>query len=167
YDPTNYATKIRSIGLWFDGYDNTLLSETPRAYLIPVGMDVMLVPDSLDLATREWTIVDQKIPIPIPTGKSELNNPNWIPGLNSLAGSMTEIRRYSSFRAYHSTNTYNVGDYLNYDSRLIGRSVWNTRWLLIIPGGTFHYSPNFGVRTFIDNVTDIKLFFQTYAISGN
>ena len=24
------------------------------------------------------------------------------------------------------------------DIRLIGRSVWNTRWLLIIPAGTLH-----------------------------
>jgi len=56
---------------------------------------------------------------------------------------------------------------MSFASRLVGRSVWNTRWLLIIPGGTFHYDSNHGLDTFIENVKDIKLFFQTYAISGN
>ena len=56
---------------------------------------------------------------------------------------------------------------MSFASRLVGRSVWNTRWLLIIPGGTFHYDADHGLDTFIENVKDIKLFFQTYAISGN
>ena len=165
YDPTNFATKVRSVGVWFDGYDNSQLSETPRAYLIPAGMDVMLVPNSVDLDTREWTVVDQKLPVPLPVGDSDLNNPDWIPSLDSLDGSMTQIRRYSSFRAYHDSGYFDANQ-MSYDSRLIGRSVWNSRWVLIIPGGTFHYDTNQGLDTFIDTVTDIKLFFQTYAISG-
>jgi len=166
YDPSNFVTKVRSVGLWFDGYDSSLLSETPRAYLIPVGMDVMLVPNSDDLDTREWTIIDQKLPIPLPIRDADLNNPNWIPGLDSLNGSMTQIRRYSSFRAYHDDGYFSANQ-VNYDSRLVGRSVWNTRWMIIIPGGTFHYDQKYGLNTFIDTVKDIKLFFQTYAISGN
>ena len=166
YDPTNFATKIRSVGVWFDGYDNTLLSETPRVYLIPVGMDVMLVPDSTYMDTREWSIVDQKLPIPLPVKGSDLNNHDWIPSLDSLDGSMIKIRRYSSFRAYHDRGYFDENEMI-YESRLVGRSVWNTRWMLIIAGGTFHYDPDYGLKTFIDNVSDIKLFFQTYAISGN
>ncbi len=165
YDPTNFATKVRSVGLWFDGYDNSKLSETPRAYLIPAGMDVMLVPNSTDLDSREWTVVDQKLPVPLPVGDSDLNNPDWIPSLDSLDGPMTQIRRYSSFRAYHDSGYFDANQ-MSYDSRLIGRSVWNSRWVLIIPGGTFHYDTNQGLDTFIDTVTDIKLFFQTYAMSG-
>jgi hypothetical protein len=166
YDPTNYATKIRSVGVWFEGYDNTLLSETPRVYLIPVGMDLMLVPDSTYQDTREWSIVDQKLPIPLPVRGSDLNNPDWIPSLDSLDGSMIKIRKFSSFRAYHD-NGYFDPDQMSYESRLVGRSVWNTRWMLIIAGGTFHFDPDYGLETFIDNVSDIKIFFQTYAISGN
>ncbi|MBF0452065.1 MAG: hypothetical protein HQK75_15285 [Candidatus Magnetomorum sp.] len=166
YDPSNYVTKVRSVGLWFDGYDNSLLSETPRAYLIPVGMDIMLVPNSDALDTREWTIIDQKLPVPLPIRDADLNNPDWIPGLDSLNGSMVQIRRYSSFRAYHDAGYFNANQ-VNYDSRLVGRSVWNSRWMLIIPGGTFHYDQDYGLDTFIDTITDIKLFFQTYAISGN
>ena len=165
YDPTNFATKVRSVGLWFDGYDNSQLSETPRAYLIPAGMDVMLVPDSTDLDAREWTVVDQRLPVPMPVGDSDLNSPDWIPSLDGLDGSMVEIRRYSSFRAYHDSGYFNANE-MSHDSRLIGRSVWNSHWVLIIPGGTFHYDTDFGLETFINTVTDIKLFFQTYAISG-
>ena len=166
YDPTNFATKIRSVGLWFENYDNSQLSETPRAYLIPAGMDIMLVPNSTDMDHREWTIVDQKIPIPIPVGNSDFYNPNYIPSLDGVNGSLTQIRRYSSFRAYHDSGYFDENQVV-YDSRLIGRSVWNTRWMLIIEGGTFHYDPKYGINTFIDTVSDIKLFFQTYAISGN
>jgi len=166
YDPTNFATKVRSVGLWFEGYDNASLSETPRAYLIPVGIDCMLVPDSLDLDTREWTIVDQKLPIPMPVGNSNLNDPDWIPSLDSLDGSMMQVRRYSSFRAYHDSGYFDENE-VSYDSRLVGRSVWNSRWLLVIPAATFHYDKDKGLETFIQTVTDIKLFFQTYAISGS
>ncbi|MBF0452260.1 MAG: IPT/TIG domain-containing protein [Candidatus Magnetomorum sp.] len=165
YDPTNFATKVRSVGLWFEGYDNASLSETPRAYLIPVGIDYMMVPDSLDLDTREWTIVDQKLPVPMPVGNSNLNNPDWIPSLDSLDGSMMQVRRYSSFRAYHDSGYFDENE-VSFDSRLVGRSVWNSRWLLIIPAATFHYDKDAGLQTFISTVTDIKLFFQTYAISG-
>ena len=66
------------------------------------------------------------------------------------------------------------------DSRLIGRSVWNREWMLIIPGESLLFDPNEALDIFIDGdlipgsadrdgngVSDIKLFFQTYAYSGN
>jgi hypothetical protein len=61
----------------------------------------------------------------------------------------------------------NIASQSTTDTRLIGRSVWNTQWLLIIPGGTLLADPDAGLDRFIDDVTDIKLFFQTYAYSGN
>ncbi|MBF0451225.1 MAG: hypothetical protein HQK75_11025 [Candidatus Magnetomorum sp.] len=166
YDSTNFATKVRSVGVWFDGYDNSQLSETPRVYLFPTGMDVMLVSDSTELDTREWTVVDQRLPIPLPVRGSDLNNPSWIPSLDSLDGSMIEIRRFSSFRAYHDSGYFDANQ-MSFESRLVGRSVWNTNWMLIIPGGIFHYDQDYGLEKFIESVKDIKLFFQTYAISGN
>ena len=53
------------------------------------------------------------------------------------------------------------------DSRLVGRSVWNTEWVLIIPGGTLLNDANAGLDTFINIVSDIKIYFQTYSYSGN
>ncbi|MEO5332811.1 MAG: LamG domain-containing protein [Magnetococcus sp. YQC-5] len=166
YDPTHFATKVRSVGLWFDGYDTSLLSETPRAYLIPVGMDTMLVPNSSQLATRQWTVTDQKIPVPFPVSGANIKNSTWIPSQNGLDGSMSEIRRYSMFRAYHDNGEVNASE-MTSDSRLVGRSVWNTRWMLIIPGATLDFDSSRGLENFIQKVKDIKMFFQTYAISGN
>jgi hypothetical protein len=65
------------------------------------------------------------------------------------------------------------------DSRLVGRSVWNTRWLLIIPAGALNADSQEGIAVFIHGlknangqrsgvgVTDIKLLMQTYSYSGN
>ena len=93
---------------------------------------------------------------------------------------MFEIRKHSDFRAYHDSGYLNT-DEMQYDSRLIGRSVWNSKWLLIIPGQNLLYDGDEGLETFIHGpeviggtgertgfgVSDIKLFFQTYGYSGN
>ncbi|MCB1128286.1 MAG: hypothetical protein KDM81_17465, partial [Verrucomicrobiae bacterium] len=185
YDPTLFATKIARVGVWFDDYAGEGLGTTPRVYLVPAGLDIMYVPGSADLATREWNVVDQRIPTPLPVGQTALNDPDWIPLHFSLNGTLAEIRRYSSFRAFHNAGFSE--DEMTLDSRLIGRSVWNTRWLLIIPGGTFLADQTEGLDTFIyglratdgaatdsrgdprdgHGISDIKLSFQTYAISGN
>jgi hypothetical protein len=166
YDPTLFATKVRSAGVWFSGYNGHGLSLTPRVYLIPVGADVLRSPSGLDLETRAWRVVDQKVPVPFPIGASSLNNAAWIPMNDSLSDTFADIRRFSSFRAFHDSGVFDAAETIS-DSRLIGRSVWNTDWMLIIPGGTFLFDPNEGLDTFIDSVSDIKIFFQTYAYSGN
>ena len=57
------------------------------------------------------------------------------------------------------------GDYTN--SRLIGRSVWNTEWKLVIPANTLLAESEEGLDRFIRSVRDIKLYFRTYSYSGN
>lgn len=166
YDSTLFATKVRSAGVWFSDYNGSGLSITPRVYLVPAGADMMRSPSGNNLETREWRVVDQKIPVPFPIGFSNLNDPAWIPMNDSLSDTFAEIRRFSSFRAYHDSGTFDPAQTVS-DSRLIGRSVWNTDWMLIIPGGTFLFDSDEGLETFIDSVSDIKIFFQTYAYSGN
>ncbi len=166
YDPSNFATKVRSVGVWFSDYNGNGLSMTPRVYLVPVGADVLRAQDGNDFETRMWRVVDQKIPIPFEIGQSEIKNANFQPALDSLAGNMAEIRKFSSFRAYHDSGGFSQQE-ASTDSRLIGRSVWNTEWMLVIPGGTLLNDPNAGLDAFIESVSDIKLFFQTYAYSGN
>jgi hypothetical protein len=165
YDPTLFATKVRSAGVWFSDYSSSL-SATPRIYLVPAGADIMRSPSGNNLETREWRVVDQKIPVPFPIGFSSLNNAGWIPMNDSLSDTFADIRRFSSFRAYNDSGGFTQAEATT-DSRLIGRSVWNTDWMLIIPGGTFLFDPNQGLDTFINSVSDIKIFFQTYAYSGN
>jgi hypothetical protein len=105
------------------------------------------------------------------------NNTDWIPMVDSLTDVFTRVQRHSSFRAYHDSGSFSMDETVQ-DSRLVGRSVWNTRWLLIIPAGTLHADRKEGLERFINGreingerdgngVLDIKLFFQTYAYSGN
>jgi hypothetical protein len=166
YDPSNFATKIRSAGIWFSGYNGNGMSVTPRVYLVPVGADVLRAQDGNDFETRMWRVIDQKIPVPFPIGSAEMKNSAYRPAFDSLGGSMAEIRKYSSFRAYHDSGAFSEREAVT-DSRLIGRSVWNSEWMLVIPGGTLLNDPRLGLETFINSVGDIKLFFQTYAYSGN
>ena len=166
YDPTNFATKIRSVGIWFENYDATGLSNTPRVYLVPAGADVLRSPTGNSFATRDWRVADQVLPVPFAIGASDLANPDYIPTNDNLSDSPGGIRRLSSFRAYHLGTGFDASQ-MSSDSRLIGRSVWNTRWLLIIPGGTLQSNPNEGLRLFINGVSDIQVFFKTYAYSGN
>ncbi len=90
---------------------------------------------------------------------------------DTLNGTWAQVRRYPSMRAYHDQG-FNEAE-MTYNSRLVGRSVWNTRWLLIIPAGTLHYDRTKALDWFIggatgtNGVNDIKLFFQTYSMAGN
>ena len=173
YDSTQFATKIRSIGVWFSNYDFLGLSNTPRIYLIPVGIDIMRSPTGFSGRQRRFRVLDQLLPTPFPIAQDELEDPFWIPAIDAMDGSFATIRRHGRFRAFHDSGQFSV-DEMHRDSRLIGRSVWNTRWMLIIPASTLHSDRDEGINRFINGqlvggvrngngVTDIRLFFETYA----
>jgi hypothetical protein len=50
---------------------------------------------------------------------------------------------------------------------LIGRSVWNSQWKLVIPGQTLLNNPSEGLDRFIQSVKDVKLHIVSYSYSGN
>lgn len=171
YDPSQFSTRVRSVGVWLDGYGQLPLSVTPRVYLIPAGADVLRPPTAGDFTTREWSVTDQLIPVPFGLGGDDLEKPDWTPLTDMLSGGFDEVRRFGSFRAYDFDPNAPFGDQTTADSRLIARSVWNTRWLLIIPGGTLLADPEQGIDTLIGTpadpgVSDILIFFKTYAYSG-
>jgi hypothetical protein len=163
YDPSSYATKIRSMAVTFENYDTSILSATPRIYLVPAGMDIMYLPNSRSMEKRMWNLVDQRVPVPFQTSLADLNDPSWIPAIDGLNGPIGEIRRFSSFRAYPLLDGEDSGR----DTRIVGRSVWNTQWLMIIPGQTFLADSTAGLTTFINEITDIRLSLETYGMSGN
>ena len=180
YDSTHFATKIRTVGVWFANYNNLGggMINTPRVYLVPVGNDVLRSPTGNLGEIREWKILDQKLPVPFPLSAGSLSDPQWIPANDTLTDELGGIRQFARFRAYHDSGNFDPAQTIS-DSRLIGRSVWNTRWLLIIPGGTLHNDRNEGIQRFINGalrsdgtrdgngVLDIRIFIQTYAYSGN
>ncbi len=184
YDSSHFATKIKSAGVYFVGYNNAFDIETlggglanqPRVYLIPAGEDIMLSPTSETGAFRSWKIIDQKIPLPRNIGGTELEDPDFIGSIDSLTDAFGAIRKFSSFRAYHDGG-FSEDDALA-TSRLIGRSVWNTNWVLIIPAGTLLSDRDEAELRFIEGksvngerdlngVSDIKIIFETYSHSGN
>ncbi|MBX3743930.1 MAG: hypothetical protein KF833_01345 [Verrucomicrobiae bacterium] len=180
YDSTHFATKIRSVGVWFANYNNLGggMINTPRVYLVPAGSDILRAPSAHGGITREWRILDQALPVPFPLSPGSLGQRDWIPMNDSLVGDLAEPRRFARFRAYHDSGSFLPSE-TSHDSRLIGRSVWNTQWLLIIPAGTLHTDRDEGLARFIqgallpngtrdgNGVTDIKVFFQTYSYAGH
>jgi hypothetical protein len=179
YDSTHFATKVRGIGIWFSNYRNTTLANQPRIYLVPLGEDRMRVPDGVGESIRSWSILDQALPIPYPLSNEAWMRSDWNVRTDVLGGEFFARRRLASMRAYHDSG-FNLSE-MTTNSRLIGRSVWNTRWLLIIPGGTLLADADKGIEQFIrgrelaagsntydgQGVKDIKLQFLTYSYSGN
>jgi len=179
YDSSQFATRIRSVGTWFGNYASLPLADDPRIYLFPVGADILRAPDANDFRTREWQVVDQAVPIPFPIAAQDLERFDWQPLSDTLSGSLVDIRRYARFRAHHFSEPFDDTQVIA-DSRLIGRSVWNSKWVMIIPGGTFLNDPVAGLDTFIhgplipggggerdgQGVDDILIFFKTYAYPG-
>ena len=51
-------------------------------------------------------------------------------------------------------------------TRLIARSIWNSKWILVIPGAGLHADPDYGLKQFTENVSDLKLTFKTYSHNG-
>jgi hypothetical protein len=179
FDASSFVTKIRAAGLWFKDYDVSALARTPRVYLLPVGKDRMRVPRAPTFTVRDWTIVDQRIPAPFAITEGSLDReaaPGWIAERDSFQGdSLFDVRRSTGIKALIDPNDELSTTFDN--SQLIGRSVWNTRWLLVIPGINLLGDPDEGVNSFIygkkladgtraGGVTDIRLFLGTYAYSG-
>ena len=189
YDPTYFSTKIAGAGVRFDGYnlnsDGTAaspapLSRTPSVYLVPMGADRMRVPGKDKSEVLDYNILDQVVPVPFTVGSSHLDDPDWSPTYTGSTGGAdiaSRIRRYPSFRA--AINGSDTEDALR-STRLIGRSVWNTHWALIIPAGTLGADRESALNAFIygsdvnndgiaecPGVSDIKIGFRTYSHAGN
>ena len=188
FDATYFATKIAAAGVWLDGYNGRLngnanqdaLSRTPNVYLVPVGCDCMRAPGQDTDSYLAYNVVDQTIPVPYDIGSTQLDSTDWVPfydGFTAGVDLATRVRRHPSFRAYYGTEPSNGG--LDC-TRLVGRSVWNTKWLLIIPAGTLSADREAGLAAFlrgqdldrdgkadVSGVTDIRIGFKSYANSGN
>ena len=192
YDSTWYATRIAAAGLWFDGYNaradgyagNVQLSTTPVAYLVPIGNDRMRVPGAEEGTILQFSVVDQVVPAPYAIGSSHLDNAAWVPSMldGDYAGadSAARIRRHPSFRAYFDPAGGEPAETCLDATRLVGRSVWNTKWLLVIPAGAMNSDRDKALSVFIRGsdenrdgqldlkpVSDIRIGFKTYSTSGN
>ena len=166
FSAADYSTKIAAVGVYFEGYDSSgLFAKEPNVYLVPIGTDRMYAPMGTDKRqVLGWNVVDQVLPLPYTIGTDEFDAPDWIVSFSGGAGigSSAPIRRHSTMRmGYNFTST-----------RLVGRSVWNTKWMLVIPMSSLRsFSGDFERNKlrddFINNVTDIKIGIKAYSRSGN
>jgi len=153
------------------------LSATPYIYLIPVGVDSMRSPPLGDVSTiRSWNVNDAAVPLPFNLGASDFSSAKLYQSADALSEPLFTLRKHQAFRpvskpAAFATDIYGSGGSLRpsqfTNRRLIGRSVWNTQWKLVIPGYTLLNDPNEGLDRFVRTVKDVKLHFVTYSFSGN
>lgn len=153
------------------------LVATPYVYLIPCGADSMRSPPLGDSsAIRTWNVDDVAIPLPYNIGASSFSEAPFYQAANSLTEPLFAVRKQQAFRPVSSLQAFNTSIYGATGSlqpsqytnqRLIGRSVWNSKWKLIIPGKTLLADPNQGLARFINSVKDIHLYLVTYSYAGN
>ena len=115
---------------------------------------------------RTWAVRDQAIPLPFNIGGGDFATAKTWSSDQSLTEAFT-LRQHQAFRAVPDDTIFSDGVVGFTNARLVGRSVWNSKWKVIIPGKTLLADPNQGLQVFIDTVKDIKLHFQTYSTAGN
>ena len=75
-------------------------------------------------------------------GNSEYSSKKFWQSSNSLTEELFTIRKHQAFRAL-DRNVWETGgsDRSATSRRLIGRSVWNSKWKIVIPGYTLLNDP--------------------------
>ncbi|MEN9576536.1 MAG: hypothetical protein RL514_4391 [Verrucomicrobiota bacterium] len=157
--------------------DPQSLAATPGIYLIPVGVDSMRSPPLGDSsAVRTWSVNDVTIPLPFNIGGSDFSTKALYQSSDSLTEPLFNLRKHPAFRPVSTTaaftsSIYGGGGALQQsqftNTRLIGRSVWNSKWKLVIPGYKLLSDPNDGLDRFINTVKDVKFHLVTYSYAGN
>lgn len=174
FPTTHFAVKLRTLGVSLVGFDGSQFPAQRFCYVLPIGLDVMRSPaDGTTL--REWRVLDQAIPLPQDIG-GVFKNPGYIPVEDSLGGlPRGTIRLYPEIELADDAKPFSD---LTLSSRYLGRSVWNTEWLLIIPGRGFNTDPEAGLDELIDGrvvngirsgvgISDIRIRMDAYSYSGN
>ena len=188
YSPSSYSTKISSIGIVLPGYVGMdpyasgspgaggpasshpdALGATPYVYLIPCGDDFMLAPPLGDTNTvRSWTVHDQALPLPYNLGASSFNTTNFFTSTGTLSEQPWIVRKHQAFRPVTDAAFFYGSAPAEFtNTRLIGRSVWNSQWKIVIPAYTLLSNEQDGMNRFVRSVKDIQLFLRTYSHSGN
>ena len=183
FSKSTFATKILSAGVMFQGYIGmdpvgggtppssraNALSANPEIYLIPAGIDSMRTPALGGTNTiRSWAVKDQALPLPLNIGASNYSALQLFTPQGTLNEQLWIPRKHQAFRPVDSASYFYgtmPAEFTN--SRLIGRSVWNSGWKIVIPAESLLSDEQTGINHFINTVSDIKLFLRTYSNSGN
>ncbi len=188
FSPSNYATKIYSVGMVLRGYvgmnpysigvvnagtpasnDPKALSASPYLYLIPTGTDYMLAPPLGDTgAVRAFNVADQALPLPFNLGATAFSTTQFYNANGTLSEQPWILRKHQAFRPVSDPAFFYSSIPSEFtSSRLVGRSAWNGGWKIVIPAYSLLASEQEGLNRFVSSVKDIELFLRTYSHSGN
>jgi hypothetical protein len=188
YSPSNFATKIYSVGTVLRGYVGmdpyaagtpnagspnstaaNALGATPYVYLIPVGTDYLLAPPLGDTgAVRAFDVRDQALPLPFNLGATAFSSTQFFNANGTLSEAPWILRKHQAFRPVNDPAFfYGTVPAEFTSSRLVGRSVWNSGWKLVIPAYALLNNETEALNRFVASVKDIELFLRTYSHSGN
>ena len=188
FTATNFSTKIQSLGIALPGYvgmdeytsgdptagtpalsDPDALAATPYLYVIPTGADYMYAPPlGNELFERSWLVEDQAIPLPFNIGASAFNNTQIFNANGTLSERPWVIRQHQAFRPVADPSILLGGLPTEFTShRLVGRSVWNSGWKIVIPAYTLLNNEQEGLSRFARTVRDVRIFIRSYSYSGN
>ncbi len=185
---TNFSitrnAKIRSYAIRLDGVDSGVGIDpqqgTVFVYFLPVGESVLRENNNQPVIEKEpavpWAVVDQFLPLPpqvLGTDAVKRSFNPWRTAAQSGGNFLNAIKRQRDSEAQ-----IELGQPLRFNTLLAGRSAWNTRWLLAIPGSQWTSSTDpadvrFKLRQLIYGVqadpgqhvgiTDIRLVIQAYS----
>lgn len=188
FTQSNFATKIYGAGMVMRGYigmdpfsvgtpnagaPNTTspnaLAATPYVYLIPVGTDYMLAPPLGDTgAVRSFKVQDQALPLPFNLGATSFSSTQFFNADGTLSEAPWVLRKHQAFRPVNDPAYFYTSMPAEFtSSRLVGRSVWNGGWKIVIPANTLLANEQEGLSRFVASVKDIEVFLRTYSHSGN
>ncbi|HEY1049663.1 MAG TPA: hypothetical protein VGE39_07910, partial [Prosthecobacter sp.] len=188
FSESNFATKIYSVGMVLKGYVGmdpysqgtpnaggpatggaNSLSATPYVYLIPTGTDHMFAPAFGDTGVvRQWVVADQALPLPYNLGATAFNGTQFFDANGTLTERPWVVRKHQAFRPVSDPAFfYSMVPQEFTSSRLVGRSVWNSGWKIVIPAYTLLNNQEEGLTRFVRSVKDIQIFLRTYSHSGN
>jgi hypothetical protein len=188
YTASNFSTKIHSTGVVLKGYvgmdpyafgsgstgapassSPDALSASPYVYLIPAGEDSMIAPPLGDSPImRYWSVKDQAMPLPFNLGQNDFSATQFFTPQGTVNEQLWITRKHQAFRAVSDAGFFYStlpAEFTN--SRLVGRSVCNSRWKLVIPAYTLLNKEQDGLDRFTRTVQDIQVFFRSYSHSGN
>ena len=171
FSPSTFATKIFAAGVDFDGYigmdnpigtgavtndtaDPNALAATPYVFdPIRLGVDSMRTPPLGDTSTvRTWSVDDLAVPLPFNVSANDFASNPIYTSANSLSEPLFTVRQHHAFRPVSTTDAFNTSIRRRRRARTlpiheqppIGRSIWNSKWKLVIPGKTLLTDPNQG-----------------------
>jgi hypothetical protein len=172
------AVRVRGAGVGLAGYEVGMGSATPTCYLIAIGDDFMRSPDQPDVV-RTFRVMDVRIPFPRFVTDSDTRREDFVPFADSLhnPSDFLAVRRASPFRMYHNASLWGIDVRQQPARHLFGRSVWNSRWMLFIPGRGILADPEEGLNRLIlgvpvgnlrlGGITDIELLLETDEQTGS